>query len=253
MSIEEKSKSSEFKRLYRGAFEYVANGNIYTEEKFEIFKEKKTLENHYESELLTRVSTGEVLKIEVSFVINKEWIPLSIIINRTLGSNYIKERFSYTPRRNALYYTYDSPHNKKEETIITPPKFHIQTPAAVCCMTFIPSKKIDQTAENFYYTYVSPNDVTFKGKVYNKNIVLKRARLGELSSVQIGDNTLNATEYIIYDDLGEDNKTTPPKMHVYLSKHMSIPYKLEVDKNNYIQIKYLNDFTENQDDESVLI
>lgn len=248
MSIDEKNKSSDFKRLYRGAYEYISDGNNYMEEKFEVFKEKKTLENHYEAELLTRVSTGEVLKVLVSFVINKEWLPQSVMITRTLGSNYVKERFTYTQRRNSLRYSYESPHNIKEETLITPPKFTIQTPSTACSMTFISSKKIDQTAENFYYAYVSPNGSIYKDNIYNKNMVIKRAKLGELTNISIGDTLVSATEYIVYDDLKEDSRARQ-KMHAYISKHLMIPYKLYIDDKNYIQIKYLNDFTESESDE----
>jgi hypothetical protein len=251
MSIDEKNKSSDFKRLYRGAYEYFSNGNNYMEEKFEVFKEKKTLENHYEAELLTRVSTGEVLKVLVSYVINKEWIPQSVMITRTLGNNYVKERFTYTQRRNSLRYSYESPHNKKDEVIITPPKFTIQTPSTACSMTFISSKKIDQTAENFYYTFVSPNGSIYKDNIYNKNIIVKRAKLGELTNIKIGEASVSSTEYIVYDDQNENSKQ---KMHIFVSKHLMIPYKLVMDSENYIQIKYLNDFTDSdtEDDQPLI-
>lgn len=252
MSIKAKQDNSDFKRLYRGAFDYVSDGKSYTEEKFEIFKDKKTMDNHYEAEIVTRVSTGQILNVEVSFIINKSWIPQDIIIKSTLGTNFVNQRFTCDQRRNTMRYLYESPHSKKDETIITPPKFHIQTPAASCSMTFIPSKKIDQTVENFYYTYVSPNSSLYKGKIFNKNVVIKRAKLGEASSISLGENSVSATEYIVYDDLPEHSEHAKKPMRSFLSKHLSIPYKIEMDEKNYIQIKYLNDFTETsaEDDSS---
>lgn len=248
MSIEEKQKNSDFKRLYRGAYDYVSNGESYTEEKFEVFKEKRTFENHYESEILTRISTGQIFKVSVSFVVNKAWLPQSIIINRTLGNNFVKEHFDYNTRRNSLRYTYESPHTKNSEKIITPPRFTIQSPAAACSMSFISSKKIDQTAENFYYTFISPNSSLYKGKITNKNVILKRAKLGAVSMIPLGDSTVSATEYLIYDDTQDAEQ--PKVMHAYISKHLNIPYKLAFDENNYIQIKYLNDFTDSEADDS---
>ena len=158
MALEiDKKKSSNFKRLYRGAFVYTSNGDHYTEETFEVFKEKKDLNLHYDSESLTRVTTGEMLKIKVNFVVNKEWNPVEVNINKTLGPNSVDEIFTYNARKNTLRYSFRSLHDKKDEEISTPPKFHILTPATASSMLFINSKKIDQTSKNYFHMVYSPN------------------------------------------------------------------------------------------------
>lgn len=267
METIDKNKSGQFNRLYRGAYNYYHDSVPYTEETFQVFREKKELRFHYDSEVITRVASGEILKINVNYVITKDWLPNFVQISKSLGTNYVVEKFSYNPRKNFLRYTFESTHDKKDDTFTTPPRFSIQTPSVASSMIFLNSKKIDQTARNYFHVFYSQNEWRYEDKIKSKNHVLERAKIGEVDTIKVGTANLQAIEYVmsqeeVLDDKKKEQKDPSLKgdeasglkqnsLVIYMSKHMSIPYKIIQNPNTYIEIKYLNDFTENDSSEEV--
>ena len=58
----EESLKSRYK-VFRGAYNYLRNGNIFSEETFEVFKDRKEGTYSFESEMHSRVATGQLLTI----------------------------------------------------------------------------------------------------------------------------------------------------------------------------------------------
>ena len=252
----DKNKSSNFFRLFRGAYRYVHDSEQYCEENFEIFKEKKELNTHYNSEIMGRVSTGQLLKVSTEVIVNRGWIPQKVVIERSLGQNSSKETYRYNQRENLLTYKFESPHQKEMEELSTPPKFYIQTPAASSSMLFIGSKKIDQTAENHFLVYQGEDQWVYQAPPKPKNLILKRAKVGETEAIKIGEHSLNSIEYRLteFEQLEDAKKKESPSipknpLYIYMSNHMNIPYKIHETENNFIEILYLNNFTDSGDNE----
>ncbi len=52
-------------KIYRGAFSYIRNENTYAEENFDVYRDKKDQTYHYISEAVVKVTTGEILNMNI--------------------------------------------------------------------------------------------------------------------------------------------------------------------------------------------
>lgn len=248
--------TSKQKKIIKGAFTYFRDGQAYCEETFEVFKDIKELTVIYRSQLLSRVSTGELLKISVDYTCNKDWVPIKAMINKNLGKEFIEETFMLDPRANILSYNIKSKQSKDKFNINTPPRFHIQTPCAATSMLFLLSKKFDSTTKNLYTVYASENDWSYEHPITTRNIGLEKIGLGA-EEILINGNKIQAIKYRLMEEAKEEKSPSkdkkdfrPPSLIIYLSRHVGIPYKIEYDANNRIEIKFLNDLQEGEEEDT---
>jgi hypothetical protein len=234
-------------KIYRGAFNYYRNENIYAEETFEVFRDKKEKSYHYISEAVVKVATGEVLSIHVEYIVNKDYIPTFVLIEKLMGKEVTKETYEYNLKQNHLAYKFNSSKNEEYNTeIATAPKYHISTPTAASSMLFMRSKKFDASGKNSFNFLVGFNQWEFKEAPAFKNIILERTNL-TTEKLNIDGQSVPAIQYRMYDE-GTDFKLLkdPPHVKIFLSQHGSIPYMIRTDDGTKIQIKYLNDLTEKE-------
>lgn len=234
-------------KIYRGAFNYFRNENIYAEEQFDVYRDKKEQSLHFISEAVVKVTTGEILNLKVEYIINKEYIPLFVMIEKTMGKESSMETFEYNSRRNHLAYRFtNSKNDEKTDEIATAPKYHIATPTAASSMLFMRSKKFDASGKNSFNILVGQNQWDFKETPKFKNVILERASL-TTEKMQIDGQSVQATQYKMYDE-GTDFKNIKDPQHikVFLSQHGAIPYLIRTDDGTKIQIKYLNDLSEKE-------
>ena len=254
--LPDKKKSSSFVRLYKGQYHYLSGGKAYTEEMFEVYKDKSELTLHFDAEIISRVTTGELLKISTSYVVTKEWLPKIALVQKSLGNKLVQETYDVNSKANTLDYHYHSQDEDHECTFNTPPKFHIAIPAACSALCFIAAKKIDQTAKNYYYGYHSVNDWKYQGRPIARNLVLMRTNIGEQEEIRINGSNLSAIKYKLYFENSEtskiDTKSKGKKaegvskgqdmLTIFLSKHHQIPYLIRSNLDTTIEIKFLNNF-----------
>ncbi|MBC7427379.1 MAG: hypothetical protein H7336_02130 [Bacteriovorax sp.] len=234
-------------KIFRGAFNYYRNENIYAEESFEVFRDIKDQSYQYVSEAVVRVSTGETLNIHVEYIVNKEYVPTFVLIEKLMGKEVTKETYEYNQRRNHLAYKFTSSKNEDfMAEIATAPKYHIATPTAASSMLFMRSKKFDASGKNSYNILVGNNQWEYKETPVFKNIILERASL-TTEKMNIDGQNVQATQYRMFDE-GTDFKNTKDPQHVkiFLSQHGGIPYMVRTDDGTKIQIKYLNDLNEKE-------
>lgn len=106
-------------------------------------------------------------------------------------------------------------------------------------------------------------------KIKFKTLALVRTKIGETDQIMVGKSSLQSIEYQVFEDPDLDSnaqkqnskkkkedKSDPEKksspfefLLAYLSKHVAIPYKIAQNQDNYIEIKYLNDFSGDETDE----
>ena len=242
----EESLKSRYK-VFRGAYNYLRNGNIFSEETFEVFKERKEGTYSFEAEMHSRVATGQLLTIKVLYNLNKDYIPTVVLVEKFLGEDITKEAWTYDQRKTKLYYSFlDKNGEKSEVEMSTSPKFHIATPCASPSMLFLRSKKFDTTTKNVYQVWSSRNKWTFEQDPIISGIAVKKIS-SSFETLVVEDQKLQAMEYQMMEDIEEDTskKAEPlvlPYIKIYLSKHVTIPYMIRDDEDGTkIQIKYLND------------
>jgi hypothetical protein len=235
-------------KIFRGAFSYQRNENIYADESFDIYRDKKEQSFHYISEAVVKVTTGEILNLHVEYIVNKDYIPTYVLVEKIMGKEVSKEVYEYNSKRNQLVYTFQSSKDNEVHTaeVATAPKFHIATPTAASSMLFMRSKKFDATGKNFFNVLVGTNQWDYKEAPVFKNVVLERAGL-TAEKMNIDGQNVTATQFRMYDE-GTDFKNIkePPHIKIFLSQHAGIPYLIRTDDGTKIQIKYLNDLTEKE-------
>lgn len=232
-------------KIYRGAYEYFKTGSNYCDEEFEVYRDKKTFNMNFYSVLRVRVVTGEILKMNVDLELNKDYVPLKLIIEKKLGKDDVKEIFDFDTKRSTLNYFFKKASEESiHKEIMTGPKFAIASPAACTCMIYMKSKKEDTTSKNFYNILVSKNQWEYEELPKMESIAVERTDLA-MESVKIGEAVVKGTPYRVYDSFdidiaNKEKRGNPPNIKVYLSKYDTIPYLIQGNDGNKIVIKYLN-------------
>lgn len=235
-------------KIYKGALNYLQNGSLYAEETFEVFRDNKEFSLNYISQMVSRVSTGELLKISVDYTVNKDWTPIRVIIKRILGPRESEEKYEYNVKSNHISYSFKAGATNQTFSLSTPPKFFISAPSGVTASLFVKSKKIDNTADNYYTFYMSENVWEFNGPPQPKSVILIKPST-TVDEIMVEGKSLQATSYKIYEEDDFDEKAEGERVTrfvtLYVSKHVNIPYKVESSDGNIVQIKFLNNLDEN--------
>ncbi len=241
-----KTKKKKEQKLYRGAYEYSRNNNIYTEETFDVYRDKKEMGLNFVSQTMSRVATGELLNISVDYTVNKEFIPVKVHIDKTLGNEHVEETYIFNNKTNIITYTFKSNDEKEVHEISTGPKFHIAAPTVCTSMLFLKTKKVDATSKTNFTTFVSENQWSFKSIPSSKSMVIERVSL-TAENLSIDGSNLTAMEYKLFeqpDDEGDNDANINDFLRVYVSPHASIPYLVKSEEGTKMQVKYLNNLSE---------
>ncbi|MBF0314543.1 MAG: hypothetical protein HQK50_10940 [Oligoflexia bacterium] len=225
--------------MLRGSYEYTSHKKIYSEENFLVYKNSKDNSMIFDSELLTRLDSGEFLKVMLSYHINKNWVPLEVTINKQVGKQNATEIYQMDLKKNTLTYQFIANNQAKVMKLQVPPKYQIATYNTVSSFLFISSKKYDPTGRNYYNILVTNNLLEYQGPPQMNYIVLERISTTP-QNVRVNDKNLKAIIYRIYSQSGHEKKTEEPIISC-ISRHYSIPYVVEGPKNLRIQIKFLSE------------
>jgi hypothetical protein len=240
------TKKRKEQKLYRGAFNYMRNDNIYTEETFDVYREKKEMGLIFVAQTISRVSTGELLNISVEYTINKDFLPTKVSVSKTLGNEHVDETYSFNHRNNIVTYTFKTKEEEEVCEISVGPKFHIAAPVVCTSMTFLKTKKVDATSKTYFSSLVSPNKWTFEGPPVSKNIVIQRLTV-TAENLSLDGSNVSAMEYKLSEQTDEENEMeadTSAFIRVFVSPHVTIPYLIQSEEGTKMQVKYLNDLSE---------
>lgn|SRR5690606_1749273 len=226
-------------KVFRGSYNYYRHNNIYSEETFEVYRDRQDFGMSFFADIHSRVATGELLTVQVDMKITKDFIPGYVKVVRALGKDVVTETYTYTKTNSMVLYTFETKSESQELQIPTNPKFHVATPAACSSMIFLKSKKEDTTGKNFYNLIQSQNNWKYENEPLVKMIAMQRVGTGT-ENVVIDGHSVQATHYRLFEDTG-DSKELPPAIKVHISKHATIPYIIKSDDGTRVQIKYLND------------
>ncbi len=230
-------------KIYRGAYNYFKGDNLYAEEEFEVYKDRKELGMSFFGELHSRVATGEMLTVYVDYTLSKDYVPRKLLVEKTLGKEVVTEIFDFNPKINMLDYLFISSDGQEHIEVKVPPRFAITTPLTFTSMLFLKVKKEDVTAKNFYPILSVKNQWRYEEPPYQQIIVAERAALAS-ENLNIGGQSVPATPYKVWDseDLEQqDDSNTATFATAQVSKHSTIPYLLRSQDGLKIQVKYFND------------
>lgn len=234
-------------KKYRGAFIYKQNGSQYAEESFDAYLYVKDRRLEFKSIITSRVKTGELLKIDVHYMVNKDWVTTYVEIKKSLGKSLSIETFENDLRRNTLSYKHENHLGVvTKESLSVPPRLHIGTPATCSSFLYLNSKKIDINGKNNFSIYTTQNGWDFEAPPEQTTVALMRDK-PTTEEIKIGRANLTASLYLMelmsnIDEPPSKALENKEKINVYISKHSTIPYLIQDNKNNLtIEVKYLND------------
>lgn len=235
MKLKRKPKGD---KIYRGAYNYYKGQNLYSEETFEVYKERSDMGLTFFAALHGRVPTGELLNIYVDYQVNKDFIPQALFIEKSLGKESVSEVYKFHYNSSKLEYRFISEDEEKECLFSVPTKFTINTPCTSTSMLYFRTKKFDPNSKNLYQVVSSPNLWNFQKRPSVQTLELEK--MGQTSNLTIDGKNLQADGYKLFDP--EVKQTTGERDHIkcYLSKYNTIPYLIETADQTKIQIKYLN-------------
>lgn len=213
-------------KILEGKFLYTKDGNQYSEELFTVEREDKINGNFtFSSEILSRVSTGEFLKVYVDYELTSLMDPLNVRIKRALGKNKSTERYYINQTDKIVSYTFDGRSGYYDFEKVVNGKFTIGTPAFCTSAIMTLMRKIDPVQRTSYVVLSTDNIWNYQSP-FKENIIFVELKSHEPVELMINDNELSATMcHFIEDD--RDKAKTPPPASFYLSKHFNIPYKAE--------------------------
>ncbi|PIP91856.1 MAG: hypothetical protein COW01_12005 [Bdellovibrionales bacterium CG12_big_fil_rev_8_21_14_0_65_38_15] len=226
-------------KILRGSYNYYRFNNIYSEETFEVYRDRQDFSMSYYADIHSRVATGELLTVNVDVKLNKDFVPSFVKVVRSLGKDFATETYTYQKATSTVLYTFDTANESEEAQIPISSKFHVATPAACSSMVYLKSKKEDTTSKNLYHLIQTDNKWKFEAVPQVKIIAMQRVGTGT-ENVVIDGHSVQATHYRLFED-NNDIVDNPQALKVHISKHATIPYIIKSDDGTRIQIKFLND------------
>ncbi len=228
-------------KIFRGAYQYMKNDSVYSEETFDVYRDRKENTMLFDSQIHCRVATGELLSVVVEYTVNKDYVPMKVVVKRSLGSQESTESYRYDSKRNIITYTFTNKGDEEVVEIQTPPKFHITTPVASSSMLFMRAKKVDTTSKSLFSFLSSQNQWTYEEKPYFHTVAAQRVSLGA-EKMALGGHNVQATQYRLTEEIEEKADELPSKdfIRIWLSPYVTIPYVIRTDDGSKVQVKYLN-------------
>jgi len=228
-------------KIVEGKYNYYQHDQVYCEEHFKVFRQEASTGNfNFNAELMSRVDTGEFLKVFVDYELTHNFEPVNLRIKRTLGAHKSTERFTVDLKDKKIHYVFNGKEGMHESETAISGRFHIAAPAFSTSMLMSEAKKIDPVHRTPYNIISSENIWEYKEPFKESTLYVELMSL-EPVTINLHDNELQATLCNIY----EEDKIKNPNAEgypVYISKHYQIPYKAEFANGIRIEVQNLKNF-----------
>ena len=222
--------------LMEGSYLYFDKEVNYSQENFKLVSSPDTQSFHFYSEILSRIETGEFLKIIVRFEMNQNFYPYFVRIEKSLGHKYAQEIYKIDLANQELNYTFQGTKGTQEFKRPVNSKHYLTSPAVCTAAIFSLSKKFDATGRTPVVLVSSNNDWTYQGPPTEK-MIYAEFKTREVANYKLNNTELSASHLCLY-EFDSSHTTTEQPVHLYLSKHFAIPYQL-IHADQKINIKNL--------------
>jgi hypothetical protein len=216
--------SSNAEILVEGSYLYFNQEINYSQENFKLVEFTDNSSFHIYSEILSRMESGEFLKIMVRFEMNAQYHPMFVRIEKSLGTRYCMETFKFDPQGQQLFYTFQNAQKSHEFKKLLNIKHFLTAPSFASSTIWTLSKKLDATGRTPLNLVSSPNTWDYENPPEDK-LVFVDLKSRELQDFKINNSTLPASHFCIF---GADSSSTQVELpvEVFVSKHHGIPYQM---------------------------
>ena len=232
-------------KLFEGKYIYTAKGKEYSQEDFSVLREDKLQGNFfYQAEVLSRMSTGEFLRIDVKAEFSNEFEPLEYSIVRSLGAKESQETFSINQKNKLVSYLFEGSGDTNRFEKIVNSKPHIASPCFSMSTVMINAKRLDPVQRTPYTVITSDNVWTYQGPFTEEDVFIEFQDIEQVP-LEIQGKELNASRCKVL-RLDKKGRVQPDFQEVYLSKHQNIPYKAVFPNEIEIVIDHLRSFEDSK-------
>lgn len=210
--------------LLEGSYLYFQKEVNYSQENFKLVHIAEQQSFHVYAEILSRIETGEFLKILVRYEMNQHFIPTFVRIEKSIGNKYAQEVYKLDVPNLELQYSFQNSQNTQEFSRNISAKHYLTSPAVSTAGMFTLSKKFDATGRSPVVLLSSENDWTYMGPPTEK-VVYAEFKTREMQDYKLNNSPLSASHLCLY-EFDTSNAGAEQPVNLYLSKHYAIPYEL---------------------------
>jgi hypothetical protein len=222
--------------LFEGSYLYFLGDSNYSQENFKIAQLPDRPVFHVYSEILSRVETGDFLKLIVRYEMTNNFTPFFVRIEKYVGERHVQETFNVDLHNQELHYSFQTAGSTQEFKRPYSAKHYLTSPSFATAAMFSLSKKIEATGRTAVTMVRSNNEWTCETPPVDK-IVYAEFKNRAIDDFKLNNTPLKASHLALYEyDTTQPLSETP--VDLYLSKHFAIPYQL-VQGDLRIEIKSL--------------
>ena len=224
--------------LISGKYIYRKNGREYSEENFKIFHVENTQGNFFiNSEILSRVSTGEFLKVQVDYELSREFDPFKLKIRRSLGRRQSVERYDVDPKNHNIRYSFRGDNSEESYEKIVNGKFFITTPSFCTSTMMTMGRRFDPLQKTQYHILSSRNILDFEEPFQEGHLIIEHVQ-AEQVEITLNNQNLKSTLIHLYKQ-NKNEMIQEERTPFYLSKHMNLPYRAKINDDVTIEVDNL--------------
>lgn len=223
--------------ILEGSYLYYEHDTNYAQEDFKLVHISDLAQFHMHAEILSRIKTGEFLKMIVRYEMTNHFIPFLVHIEKSIGNKFVQETFRCDLNAQEVYYTFQTPKGKHEFKKPYSSKHYLTSPAFSTSALWTLSKKMDVTGRTAVTLVSSPNEWTYEGPPQDR-VIYTEYKNREMEDYRLNNAQLSAAHLCLYEnDLSASTVGEVPA-NIYLSKYFGIPYQF-VQGDTKINIKSL--------------
>lgn len=224
--------------VVEGSYNYFQTEKLYSTENFKLYRKLEAQTLFFDAEILSRIETGEFLKIKVFYELSSNFTPIAMKIERSLGDRHSIEKFEIASHEQLLHYEYITDKDSFKISKHHSPKHYLSSPAVCTSAAFTLSKKIDAT-DRTPIILVCGHDSwdSFKARPV-ENMIYAQLNIRESTELELNGQFLQAQSLLLYPQDSSIISKSGEQVELLLSKHFAIPYKL-LHKGLKIEIKEL--------------
>jgi hypothetical protein len=210
--------------LFEGSYLYFNKEVNYCQENFQLVQLKDLGYYHIYADILSRVETGEFLKVIVRFEMTNHFIPFFLRIEKSIGDQYVQESFRIDQAKQELLYTFEGPQLTQEFKKTHSSKHYLVTPAFSTSLMWTLSRKMNPIGRTPVTLVSSTNNWTYKSPPLDKTIFAEYKSL-DVPDYKLNNTSLEASHLCLYENDTSSTSADLP-VEVFVSKHFAIPYQL---------------------------
>ena len=210
--------------LLEGSYFYYEKGTNYSQENFKLIQLADKQSYQVLSEVLSRIETGEFLKITILYEMNAQFLPLHVRIEKSIGNNYAVENFKCDHHAGQLHYTFQNSTSQQEFYRPISSRHYLAAPSFATSCLFTLSKKFDANGRTPVVMLSSANDWSYQGPP-NEKIVYAEWKIKDMDDYKVNDSDLSASHLMVYQN-DSTNADIEQPVSFFVSKHFGIPYQM---------------------------